>query len=509
MNTDTLSSWQALGLACAAAASALSAKYNDRAIFDEHRANIPYKKGYPLLGGLPFLLGNVLSGHDFTTQTFEELDTLTWTMSSLGIKRNISTIDPANIEHILKDNLQDYIKGPKLQEAFSDLVGEHIFNDHSKKWRYQRKAANIIFNAMNIRDHFTAVFVHDLRYMIKEILNVAAVNREPVDFQDLMYKFTLDSFVQLGFGVAVNGLQQKGKANFAESFDVLQSNGSWRLVFPIWKLSEAIKPILFPWQTSIKDHVKAINSYAYEFIAKRKKEMAEGQEPEGFLSRLMNVRDEAGEPSDERSLRDAILAFFVAGRDTTAGGLSWTFYNLMLHPRIENKLFEEIKSHVTDEIESDPVALYEAIKKMNYAHAVFYEVLRLYPPLPANIRYALKDDILPDGTHVRSGDYIVWSLYALGRSTKVWGPDAKDFRPERWLTPEGEVRRESQAKWPAFHAGPRSCPGQKLSTLESLVVVVMLLKRYKFSLVPDQEVTYTLSATLVMHSGMKVFVEQR
>ncbi|KAI9491659.1 cytochrome P450 [Zychaea mexicana] len=430
-------------------------------------------------------------------------------MSSLGVERHIATIDPANTEHILKDNLQNYGKGPKFQEAFNDLFGHNIFDAYGDQWLHQKKAARLIFNAMYIRDHFTTVFVKELRYMIKGIFDVAAVNREPVNFHDLMFKFTLDSFVLLGFGVKINGLQQEDKVPFAESFDAILSNSLWRMVSPVWKLSEAIKPILFPWQTSIKDHVKVVDNFAYEVIAKRKKEMAEGQEFTDLLSRFMNIRDETGEPLDEKILRDAILTFVVAGRDSTSVALSWTFYNLMLHPRIENKLFEEIKSHITDEIESDPAALYEAIKKMNYAHAVFYEVLRLYPSLPANTRYALKDDILPDGTHVRSGDSIVWGFYGQGRSTKVWGTDAKEFRPERWLTPEGEVRRETQAKWPAFHAGPRSCPGQKLATLESLVVIAMLLRRYKFNLVPDQEVTYTPTVTLVMHNGMKVFVEQR
>ncbi|KAI9491661.1 cytochrome P450 [Zychaea mexicana] len=509
MSTETLSSWQALGLAGAAAVAALSAKYNDRAIFDEHRPNIPYKKGYPLLGTLPIILGNRMTVHEFLTQTFEDLDTLTMTMSSLGIKRRISTIDPSNVEHILKNNFQNYAKGPQFQEAFNDLFGHGIFNANGEQWRYQRKAASLIFNVMNFRDHFTAVFVQELRYMIKEILDVAAVTGEPIDFHDLMFKFTLDSFVLLGFGVKINGLQQEDKVPFAESFDAIQFNSSWRMVFPAWRLSESIKPILTPWQTSIKDHVKVVDNFAYEVIATRKKEMAEGQEFKDLLSRFMNTRDETGEALNEKSLRDVILNFIVAGRDTTAVALSWTFYNLMLHPRIENKLLEEITSHVTDEIENDPAALYETIKGMSYAHAVLYEVLRLHPSVPSNIKYALKDDVLPDGTHIRAGDYIGWSPYAQGRSIKVWGPDAKEFKPERWLTPEGEVRRESQGKWPAFHAGPRICLGQNLATLESLVAIVMLLKRYKFSLVPDQEVTYTPTVTLVMHSGMKVFVEQR
>lgn len=136
-------------------------------------------------------------------------------------------------------------------------------------------------------------------------------------------------------------------------------------------------------------------------------------------------------------------------------------------------------------------------------------MLRLYPSVPLNTKYALADDIWPDGTHIRKGDSVLWSPYAQGRSEKVWGPDAREFKPERWITPEGELRRESQGQWPAFHAGPRTCLGQHLATLEALVAVIFMLRRYKFHLVPGQEVTYQVSLTLPMKHGMKITVEKR
>lgn len=99
--------------------------------------------------------------------------------------------------------------------------------------------------------------------------------------------------------------------------------------------------------------------------------------------------------------------------------------------------------------------------------------------------------------------------YVQGRSEKVWGPDAKQFRPERWITPEGELKRESQGQWPAFHAGPRVCLGQHLATLEALIAIIFLVKRYKFTLMAGQEITYQVSLTLPMRYGMKVMVERR
>lgn len=85
----------------------------------------------------------------------------------------------------------------------------------------------------------------------------------------------------------------------------------------------------------------------------------------------MNAANEHGEPLNNKELRDIVLNFVIAGRDTTAQALSWTFYNLLLHPRVEKKLLEEIELNITDELMDNPVALYDAIKKMNYAHAVY------------------------------------------------------------------------------------------------------------------------------------------
>lgn len=87
------------------------------------------------------------------------------------------------------------------------------------------------------------------------------------------------------------------------------------------------------------------------------------------------------------------------------------------------------------------------------------------------MKYALDDDVWPDGTHIQKGDYILWSPYAQGRSEKVWGPDAREFKPERWIKPDGELRRESQGQWPAFHAGPRTCLG-KIDPIKSPSICV-------------------------------------
>ncbi|KAL0076178.1 cytochrome P450 CYP5203 [Phycomyces blakesleeanus] len=498
-----------VGGAAVASLAILSAIYHDRAIFDETRKDILTEKGWPLVGSLPALIQGKDRLHDFLVESFYRLDRLTLTMSALGIPRHIGTIDPANVEHILKHNFENYIKGPEFHSAMNDLFGDGIFNANGEDWKYQRKTASHIFNVKNFRDQFTDVFVHEIDFMSDNILDKATETSELVDFHDLMYKFTLDSFILLGFGVRLNGLASKEVVPFAESFDIAQKNTFQRFVNPIWKVTERIQSVVMPWRRSMNYHLNVVDTFAREVTEKRRVQLAKGEIHTDLLSRFMSARNTKGDLLNNTELRDIVLNFVIAGRDTTAQALSWTLYMLLCHPRVEQKLLNEINENITDKVMHNSPELYETIKNMTYAHAVFYEVLRLYPSVPQNQKFALDNDIWPDGTHVRKGDYILWSPYAQGRCEKVWGPDAKQFNPERWITPQGDLRRESQGQWPAFHAGPRVCLGQNLATLETLVAITFLIKRYKFHLAPNQEITYQISLTLPMMNGIKVSVEKR
>ncbi|KAI7858300.1 cytochrome P450 [Circinella umbellata] len=490
-----------VGGAAAAGITLLAAYYHDRAVFDEHREGIICMRGYPLVGGLPDLIANKDTIHDWFTNEFGTSDVLTATMSVLGLPRHILTVDPNNVEHVLK--------GPEFHNAMNQLFGDGIFNSNGRQWKYQRKTASHVFNVKNFRDQFTDVFVQEIEYMSEKIWNPAIEKKEPVDFHDIMFKFTLDSFILLGFGVQLNALGSKEKVPFAAAFDEAQKTTFQRFVNPFWKVTERLQKLAMPWKAGMNEHLNVVDTFAREVTEKRREEMARGEEKKDLLSRFMNARNADGEPLNNTELRDIVLNFVIAGRDTTAQALSWTFYLLLNNPRIEEKLVQEINEHITDDIMHDSPALYEVIKDMKYAHAVFYEVLRLYPSVPLNQKFALNDDVWPDGTHIRKGDYILWSPYSQGRNTQNWGPTANQFRPERWFTENGELKRESQGQWPAFHAGPRVCLGQNLATLEALVAIIFLLKRYKFQLVPNQNITYQVSLTLPMKDGMMVTVEKR
>lgn len=126
-----------------------------------------------------------------------------------------------------------------------------------------------------------------------------------------------------------------------------------------------------PWKMSTQDHVDVIDTFAADVIAHRRRDIENGiTEHKDLLSRFMNALNEKGDKLNDIELRDTILNFIIAGRDTTAQALSWMFYNLCLHPRIEKKVLEEIKDKITDEDETNSPKLYEIISDLPYLHAV-------------------------------------------------------------------------------------------------------------------------------------------
>jgi cytochrome P450 len=152
---------------------------------------------------------------------------------------------------------------------------------------------------------------------------------------------------------------------------------------------------------------------------------------------------------------------------------------------------------------------YDDIHAMRFSRAVLLEALRLHPSVPKQVKFAVADDVLPDsGTHVPGGSAIMYSSYIMGRSESIWGPDAGQFRPSRWLSGEpGSL--PSAFEYPVFNAGPRICLGKGLAELEGVYVLVGLLQRYRLEVVAGQEVQYMTTVTLPMKEGLKVRVTRR
>jgi cytochrome P450 len=145
-----------------------------------------------------------------------------------------------------------------------------------------------------------------------------------------------------------------------------------------------------------------------------------------------------------------------------------------------------------------------------YMRAVLDETLRLCPPVPVDPKEVVEEDVLPSGVRVQPGVTVLWSAYCMGRLPQVWGEDADQFRPARWLDAQGEWKQpvDYWANVP-FQAGPRICLGRQLAYLECKAVLCSLFSKYTFTPLRGHVVTYTKSATLSVRDGVKVHVHLR
>ncbi|KAG8363408.1 hypothetical protein BUALT_Bualt19G0019200 [Buddleja alternifolia] len=231
---------------------------------------------------------------------------------------------------------------------------------------------------------------------------------------------------------------------------------------------------------------------------------------EDMLSRFMQLTD-----ANPKYLRDIILNFIIAGKDTTATTLSWFVYMLCEHPRVQEKVAKEIKD-ATGSKEGVNIAEFaaslseEALDKMHYLHAALSETLRLYPAVPVDAKECLSDDTLPDGFSVKKGNMVAYQPYAMGRMRFIWGDDAEAFKPERWLDENGCYKPESSFKFIAFQAGPRICLGKEFAYRQMKIFSSVLLRFFIFKLSDEKKkVNYRTMLNLRIDGELNVRVFHR
>ncbi|KAL3421782.1 cytochrome P450 [Phlyctema vagabunda] len=209
--------------------------------------------------------------------------------------------------------------------------------------------------------------------------------------------------------------------------------------------------------------------------------------------------------NDERVVADAALNYLSAGRDTTAQALTWVFYLLMRHPSVTEAIRKEIQSLGTTT--SSPMIFHPTT--LPYAMAVFYETLRLYPPVPFELKQCSQETTLPDGTYLPKTAVLVWCTWAMNRSHQTWGEDAEAFVPERWLDNEGLLVQKTAFEFPVFNGGPRTCLGKKMAEVVAVQIIATLVDQFDFVPVDQRERISKNSLTLPMEGGLPCFIRPR
>ncbi|KAF9288020.1 hypothetical protein BGZ68_000917 [Mortierella alpina] len=452
-------------------------KYRRSAYGVRPRPDIKGPPGWPLVGNLLEEMRNPPNQILQRQLADHEKYGSVYSIALPGFGRIINILDPKMVDHILRVNFWAYEKGLEAKKMMEPLAGEGIFSADGEHWKWQRKLASNIFSVNAFRHYTSDVFCREGEAVIK-YLNSAADTGRTIDMQQLFYCFTLDSFGEIAFGESFGCLEDPEKeVEFAAAFDRLNHVLALRSMNPFWQISER-------WTGTadkIKNDSKVVREFALRIIQNRQKQE-------------QTVDHEQKEQQAPRS-KDLLQLFL----DLSLEGE--TLSDDMLVDNILKQLTEE-----TDDVLAGALPTYESVKRQKYAEACFYEALRLYPSVPVNFKVCVADDILPDGTKVYKGDFVGWNSYAMGRTSSVWGSDAKEFKPERWM----EGSKPSSSKFISFHHGPRTCLGQQFATIEAITLMSMLVQHFTFELVdPDNEPAYVPSLTLPMERGLPIRVKRR
>ncbi|KAG2139814.1 cytochrome P450 [Suillus bovinus] len=399
----------------------------------------------------------------------------------------IFTVEPSHIKTILVSDFENYVKGDKFKNSMSSVLGTGVFNSDGEMWKFHRSMTRPFFSHDRI-SHFNIFDLHAENAISQ--LKARFRSGYPVDVQDLMSRFTLDSATEFLFGNCVHSLSaglpyphniattealsKKAKIaeDFAQAFADAQTIIAQRpLKAPMRTVNSFIDPIL------------------KEAIAK-KQSHASGEknldnEDATLLDYLVQTTD-----------RDEILNILIAGRDTTAGTLTVALYLLSTHPHVMTRLREEIMTKVgpTDR------PTYDHIRDMKYLRAVINETMRLFSPVPFNVRESVNASTLPATGQLNKPIYVPpktrYSSGFLSEFPKkdLWGPDADEFDPDRFL--DERLHKYLTPKpfiFLPFNAGPRICLGQQFAYNEMSFMLIRLLQSFSsLTLHPEAQPPGTL-----------------
>ncbi|CAE6427857.1 unnamed protein product [Rhizoctonia solani] len=477
----------------------------DRKQFDSNVVEVPrVKLKWPFnLDFIPFDMKIMRNG--YCGATWEVLIAKYGNLFNLRLLEQdfILTVEPEAVKSVLTTDFHSYEKGSDIRGLMFSVLGRGVFNSDGETWRFHRSMSRPYFSRDRI-SHFENFARHADAAISKLLSRMAEPNCPAVDFQDLACRFTLDSGTEFLFGRDVHSLDvslpyphqepKDDSASFGAAFARAQKHVTHRLGLPV----------LWPWMELFwdrtADDMKIINAYVAPILAKQQKSTsdASSEGPKPTNKSGQDLRDTLLDhlfelTSDEIVVRDEIINILVAARDTTATTLTFAVYMLSQNPEIIAKLKDEI----TGRLGTSSYPTTEDLKEMKYLRAFLNETLRLFPPVPMNSRAAVKSTVLKvkeKSYFVPVGTRIIWSTLLMHRRKDLWGPDADDFDPDRWL--DGRFRKYVMSNpfiFLPFNAGPRICLGQQFAYNEASFFLCRLLQRIdSVELAPDAQPKETL-----------------
>jgi len=433
----------------------------------------------------------------------------------------IIILKPEYLKEVLKDNMNGYHREP-IYRACNELLGQGIFNVDGNLWQQQRRIASHGFNTKQLNNNALRCFEQCANNLVDKI-NEYVDKGMAFDIKDLFFRVTVDSICKIAFDYNVDAVISDDIPSFAMSIDKCTRHMFQRIIDPLWIIKKIIS---VPDELEYKKNIKEIDNKCYEIIDKRLESLSnptEGKklydESHDILSLFINecfknyennyeetisTLEEIFQDDTKKYLRDIVVSFIIAGRDTTASTLSWLFFELLSKPSIIEELEKDIAM-------SGPLEnIYQYKDNLQLVNAAFSETLRLHPPVPMDVKFSKNDTVLVSNNGssvvIPKNAAIIYSPFIMGRLEEIWGCDVNSFKLNR------DHDKKTQYDFPCFNAGPRICLGKNFAILEAKVIVSKLLANFKFTAEDNKIFTdaeYSLGVTTAPKGKIMVYAERK
>ena len=379
---------------------------------------------------------------------------------------------PDDIKRVLLSNHRNYTKGEGMDRV-KILLGNGIMTSEGDFWRRQRRMMQPSFHRRVI-DQFSRL-IREVNDKFIERWEQKAARGEPVNISDDTSELTLEIVLGSIFGTDLARLETQLGAN---PFEVVAKEQNRDLKFAF--------------------RFRSLTKLVQELISRRRQT---SEEHFDFLSMLMATRDrETDQPMSDKELIDEVLTLIVAGHETTAAALTWTWYLVSQHPETQAQLQAE-----ADRAGGDQTLGLDAAESLAFTHQVVQEALRLYPPGWLITRRSLEADEL-GGFPIAPRTDVFISPYMLHRHPAFWS-EPEEFRPERFAGADAEERH--RFAYIPFAVGPRHCIGENIALFEMLVHVHAMSRRFRLTRAGDEPVELEAQINLRPRSNLMMRVAAR
>ena len=389
---------------------------------------------------------------------------------------------PDLIEHVLVTNYQSFIKGEALQSN-RRIFGNGLLTNDGDSWLQQRHLIQPAFHRDRIESYGDTMVAYTERMM------AAWHDGEVRDIHRDMMRLALEIVAKVLFNVEVTADTDR-IAGALNTFMELGSRGRM-LLPPILRLLPTADNFRY------RRAARQLDDIVYGLIHRRRLDV---EIADDLLSGLLQAQAIGRRAMSDEQLRDEVMTLLLAGHETTAVSLSWTWYLLAQYPEVEKKLWSELRAVLNGR--SPRV---QDLSRLPYTERVVKEAMRLYPPAWAIVRNSLKDSDL-GGYRVPAGATVMMSQWVMHRDPRYYD-QPEQFNPDRWL--EGRAKGASKFTYFPFGGGPRTCIGASFATMEGVLVLAAIAQSYQVRVVQDCPVEPLPTTTLRPRRGIKVVLTRR